>query len=217
MNYTETIRRFCFSRMGQIMDTSYTLKQYFPLVPSQTFLKILKRLQEEKVLHPVSKGVYYIIPADGTATDEAIDQAIFNYYLGKLHGMEKGYTMYNRYGITDYHEDVITAYTSRLPNGKKKRILNYEFTGADILFLPEIVQTISLLEILEKRKSILDLDLIKYTEVRDSLLYGVTDDYIRRILMRIKYQYGTIANLAELLRKKGRETNAEQIYKEIIG
>ena len=77
MNYTKTIRQFCTMNPDSLFDVSYMATDYFPMVPYKTLLRILNRLEEEEVLIPVSKGVYYI--KGGKEYD--LDDAIKKYYV----------------------------------------------------------------------------------------------------------------------------------------
>ncbi len=63
-NYTKTIREFCLQNKGDLFDVSYMKDKYFEMVPYKTLLKILNRLEEEKILTCVSKGVFLICKED---------------------------------------------------------------------------------------------------------------------------------------------------------
>lgn len=49
---------------GDLFDVSYMKDKYFEMVPYKTLLKILNRLEEEKILTCVSKGVFLICKED---------------------------------------------------------------------------------------------------------------------------------------------------------
>jgi hypothetical protein len=50
MNYTQTLREFCKQNQGHIFDVQYEQNHRFSLVPYKTLLKILNRLEEEKIV-----------------------------------------------------------------------------------------------------------------------------------------------------------------------
>ena len=60
MNYTKLVREYCKNNSGAIFDVSKLKDTEFAEVPYKTLLKILNRLEEEGLLKPVSKGVYFI-------------------------------------------------------------------------------------------------------------------------------------------------------------
>ena len=81
MNYTKLIREYCKSNNGAIFDVSKLKDTEFAEVPYKTLLKILNRLEEEGLLSPVSKGVYFI-------GEKLVDEeSIFDEYVDNGKGM----------------------------------------------------------------------------------------------------------------------------------
>lgn len=96
MNYTKLIREYCKNNSGTFFDVSKLKDTEFAEVPYKTLLKILNRLEEEGLLSPVSKGVYFIgeKPVD--------EELIFDEYIDDGKGMFVGYQLFNDVGISDY-------------------------------------------------------------------------------------------------------------------
>ena len=96
MNYTKLIREYCKNNSGAIFDVSKLKDTEFAEVPYKTLLKILNRFEEEGLLKPVSKGVYFIgeKPVD--------EELIFDEYVDDRKGMFVGYQLFNDVGISNY-------------------------------------------------------------------------------------------------------------------
>lgn len=129
MNYTKTIREFCLKNRNTLFDVSYMEADYFSMVPYKTLLRILNRLVEEKILLPVSKGVYYI---QGDKPFD-LEKAVKEYYVDNNHGMFVGYKMYNDLLISDHVSDTVEIYTDRI-GAAHKNIGNYHLTHVNLVF-----------------------------------------------------------------------------------
>lgn len=95
MNYTKFVREYCKNNSGAFFDVSKLKDAEFSEVPYKTLLKILNRLEEEGLLKPISKGVYFIgeKPMD--------EELIFDEYVDDRKGMFIGYQLFNDVGISN--------------------------------------------------------------------------------------------------------------------
>ena len=114
MNYTKFVREYCKNNSGAFFDVSKLKDAEFSEVPYKTLLKILNRLEEEGLLKPVSKGVYFIgeKPMD--------EELIFDEYVDDGKGMFVGYQLFNDVGISDYVDCKIEIYTNNIKAKQKK-------------------------------------------------------------------------------------------------
>ena len=60
MAYTKQVREYCLKNQGAVLDVSLVKDGEFSEIPYKTLLKILNRLEEEKMIFGISKGVYAI-------------------------------------------------------------------------------------------------------------------------------------------------------------
>lgn len=60
MTYTKQVREYCLKNQGAVLDVSLVKDGEFSEIPYKTLLKILNRLEEEKLILGISKGVYAI-------------------------------------------------------------------------------------------------------------------------------------------------------------
>ena len=79
MNYSKTIREYCNQNKGKIFDISYEKTHHFEMIPYKTLLKILNRLEEEKVITTYSKGTYLI-----NSNEVLKEDPIISYYASEF-------------------------------------------------------------------------------------------------------------------------------------
>ena len=205
MNYTKTIREYCLKNTGSLFDVSILKDTHFPMIPYKTLLKILNRLEEEKIIKKIAKGVYLI--DDG----RLLGEIVFEEYLGGLSGMYVGYTMYNNDGISTYKDDTVEIYTNRL-HTRHKKIDKYLFTYVGIPFTTEVRNLIRALELIQKGYTIKERDDEAYTLVMLSSLVHYSDLNFTMINDVIKYNYSTIAALSRKLQQCSIENKCLEIY-----
>ena len=97
MTYTERVREYCENNKGGIIDISKVKDEEFSEILYKTLLKILNRLEEEKVVTSISKGVYSIGKLTSGNQPNVLKQ-----YIGDGKGMVIGYMLYNSMGISNY-------------------------------------------------------------------------------------------------------------------
>lgn len=108
MNYTKTIREYCFQNPGKMFDMSYECERHFEMVPYRTFRKILNRLEDEGVLKTYSKGLYII------KSNHLKEDPIIVFYANEFTGVVVGYKMYHDLGLTQKNENPIVIYTDAM-------------------------------------------------------------------------------------------------------
>lgn len=142
MNYTKLIREYCKNNSGAIFDVSKLKDTEFAEVQYKTLLKILNRLEEEGLLKPVSKGVYFIgeKPVD--------EELIFDEYVDDGKGMFVGYQLFNDVEISNYVDCKIEIYTNNIKS-KQKSVGQYFLKKVDLEFDDDTIDLVALLEIID--------------------------------------------------------------------
>lgn len=192
MNYTKLVREYCKNNSGAIFDVSKLKDTEFAEVPYKTLLKILNRLEEEGLLKPVSKGVYFIgeKPVD--------EELIFDEYVDNGKGMFVGYQLFNDVGISDYFDCKIEIYTNNIKS-KQKSVGQYFLKKVDLEFDDDTVDLVALLDIIDTGYSMKGCDFMVYKKTVDMLLKSYSDSSFEKIIKAIRYKYSTIKQLSELL------------------
>lgn len=207
------IREYCKNNNGAIFDVSKLKNMEFVEVPYKTLLKILNRLEEEGLLKPVSKGVYFIgeKPVD--------EELIFDEYVGNGKGMFVGYQLFNDVGISDYVDCKIEIYTNNI-KAKQKSVGRYLLKRVDLEFDDDIVDLVALLEIIDVGYSMKGFDFMSYKKTVDMLLKSYSDNSFEKIIKAIRYKYSTIKQLSELLEANSIDNSCvdifESTYKNLI-
>lgn len=176
-------------------------------------LKKLNRLEEEGLLNPVSKGVYFIgeKPVD--------EELIFDEYVDDRKGMFVGYQLFNDVGISNYVDCRIEIYTNNIKS-KQKSVGQYFLKKVDLEFDDDIVDLVALLEIIDTGYSMKGCDFMSYKKTVDMLLQSYSDSSFENIIKAIRYKYSTIKQLGELLDANSIDNNCldifESTYKNLI-
>ncbi len=213
MNYTKLVREYCKNNNGAIFDVSKLKNMEFVEVPYKTLLKILNRLEEEGLLKPVSKGIYFIgeKPMD--------EELIFDEYVDDGKGMLVGYQLFNDVGISNYVDCRIEIYTNNIKS-KQKSVGQYFLKKVDLEFDDDIVDLVALLEIIDIGYSMKGCDFMAYKKTVDILLKSYSDSSFEKIVKAIHYKYSTIKQLSELLKANSIDNNCidtfETTYKNLI-
>ena len=205
MNYTKLVREYCKNNSGAIFDVSKLKDTEFLEVPYKTLLKILNRLEEEGLLKPVFKGVYFIgeKPVD--------EELIFDEYVDDGKGMLVGYQLFNDVGISNYVDCKIEIYTNNIKS-KQKSVGQYFMKKVDLEFDDDIVDLVALLEIIDTGYSMKGCDFMAYKKTVDILLKSYSDSSFEKIVKAIHYKYSIIKQLSEFLEANSIDNSCVDIF-----
>ena len=192
MNYTKQVREYCGKHSNGLIDISVVRNTVFADIPYKTLLKIFNRLEEEGIVKTVSKGVYSI------GKKKIDERKILSDYTSNGKGMVVGYSLFNKIGLTLYQDERIVIYTNVIMT-KQKSIGNLLLKKVDLIFTDEIIDLVSLLEILDVGFGIRGGDYLTYRNVVELLAKTYTDDNFKQVIGAIRYKYSTIIKLHELL------------------
>ena len=196
MNTTDAIRQYIKDHPDQIVDTAFLRKTMFPMAKEHTFIKTLTRLRDEGLVRVVDRGIY----APMTLPDDKLPDAIVRYYTDNAAGMVFGEALYCDLGLSEPTPTTIDIYTSRVTNGKNKKVMNYRLTGADIVFDKKAKDLVTLLELIENSDALIERTSTKYSETVKSLTsQDYTEELLAEITASIPYKHSTIATLRKLL------------------
>ena len=140
----------------------------------------------------VSKGVYSI------GKKKIDERKILSDYTSNGKGMVVGYALFNKIGLPLYQDERIVIYTNVIAT-KQKSIGNLLLKRVDLIFTDEIIDLVSLLEILDIGFGIRGGDYLTYRNVVELLAKTYTDDNFKQVIGAIRYKYSTIIKLHELL------------------
>lgn len=206
VNYTKQVREYCEKNANSLIDISIVRNSVFSDIPYKTLLKIFNRLEDEGVVHNVSKGIYRIENKITNGKD------ILNAYTQKGKGMVVGYTLFNNIGLTAYQDEKVEIYTNAIAN-KQKTIGDFLLKRVDLEFTDEIVDLISLIEILDAGFSMKGADVLSYKRTVELLALTYSDENFTKVNDAIRYKYSTIEKLSELLSRLDIVNTCLEIYR----
>ena len=199
------VREYCKNNSGAIFDVSKLKDTKFTEVAYKTLLKILNRLEEEGLLKPVSKGVYFI-------GEKPVDEELFfDEYVDDGKGMFVGYQLFNDVGISNYVDCKIEIYTNNIKS-KQKSVGQYFLKKVDLEFDDDTVDLVALLEIIDVGYSMKGCDFMVYKKTVDILLQSYSDSDFKKIIKAIHYKYSTIKQLSELLEVNSIDNSCVDIF-----
>lgn len=206
MNYTKLVREYCKNNSGAIFVVSKLIDTEFAEVPYKNLLKILNRIEEDGLLKPVSKGVYFI-------GEKPVDEELFfDEYVDDGKGMFVGYQLFNDVGISNYVDCKIEIYTNNIKS-MQKSVGQYFLKRVDLEFDDDTIDLVALLEIIDTGYSMKGCDFMAYKKTVDMLLKSYSDSSFEKIVKAIHYKYSTIKQLSELLEANSIDNNCVDIFK----
>jgi len=205
VNYTKQVREYCNQHNSSLIDISIVRDSVFKDIPYKTLLKIFNRLEEEGIVHTVSKGLYCV----GNKTVN--NKKIISQYASSGRGMFVGYGLFNSIGLTIYKDDKIEIYTNTIVS-KQKTIGDFLLKRVDLEFTGEIVDLISLLEILDFGFSMHGADVLSYKRTTELLAQTYSDDNFKKMIKAVRYMYSTVLKLSELLARLNIENSCLEIH-----
>ena len=205
MNYTKQVREYCEKHVNSLVDISIVRDSVFADIAYKTLLKIFNRLEDDGIVHTVSKGLY------GVGNKVVNNKRILSQYTKNGKGMVVGYTLFNSIGLTATQEDKIVIFTNAIAN-KQKTIGNILLKRVDLEFTDEIIDLISLLEIIDVGFSMKGADYLSYKRTVELLVLTYSDENFKKVNDAIRYKYSTIEKLSELLNRLGMRNSCLAIY-----
>lgn len=205
MNYTKQAREYCEKHVNSLVDISIVRDSVFADIPYKTLLKIFNRLEDDGIVQTVSKGLYSV------GNKVVNNKLILSQYTKNGKGMVVGYTLFNSIGLTATQEDRIVIFTNAIAN-KQKTIGNILLKRVDLEFTDEIIDLISLLEIINVGFSMKGADYLSYKRTVELLALSYSDDNFRKVIKAIRYMYSTVLKLSELLARLNIENSCLDIY-----
>ena len=208
MNYTETIRNYFANHKGEIYDSAFERDKLFPMIETNTYGRILLRLEKDNTITCVSKGVYYI-----NNGNECTQEKLLKYYIGNYSGMYIGKSLFEKLGLIQKVDDTITILSRKVKNNKN--VGNIKIEKSDIsIFMDYEINIISILEIFEHLRDDGSVDTNKLLEIAPMLIHSYREDSFTEIIKNRKYHHSTIMKYKNSLDSANIKNNVLNIFEE---
>ena len=137
----------------------------------------------------------YSTGSDGKLPSE---KEIITAFTQKNTGMVVGYTMYNAMHLTTQVSKNIQIYTSALDE-QKKQIGNVFLQKYDMVFSPEVVRMVAMLEVLQNYNRIEDLNKSQFKKLCAEFAGQYDEKVCEYVLSNISYSEQTIVRLKAII------------------
>ena len=134
----------------------------------------------------------------GNGTDLPSEKEIITAFTQNGTGMVVGYTMYNAMRLTTQVSKNIQIYTSALDE-QKKQIGNVFLQKYDMVFSPEVVRMVAMLEVLQNYNRIEDLNESQFKNLCVEFAGRYDEKVCEYVLLNISYSEQTIARLKAII------------------
>ena len=134
----------------------------------------------------------------GNGTDLPSEKEIIAAFTENGIGMVVGYTMYNAMRLTTQVSKNIQIYTSALDE-QKKQIGNVFLQKYDMVFSPEVVRMVAVLEVLQNYNRIEDLNESQFKKLCAEFAGQYNEKVFEYVLSNISYSEQTIARLKAII------------------
>ncbi|MBE6530445.1 MAG: hypothetical protein E7680_07625 [Ruminococcaceae bacterium] len=207
MSYTDTVRQYCAKHKYEMLEVAKVREKEFADVPYKTLLKILNRLEEERIVTSISKGIYHIGP------QILNEDKIISKYTSNGKGMLIGYSLFNSIGLTDYEDESIEIYSNAVA-ANQHNIGHISIKRFNVKFDGQMIDLISLLEILDAGFEIIGCNYMAYLEIESLLCPSYSDHFFKKVIKAHRYQYSTVLRLSEILKREQISNRCLEIYAE---
>jgi len=107
MTYTKQVCEYCENHKGTVIDVSKVNDEEFAEIRFNSLLNILNRLEEEKIVTSVSKGVCFIGKLKSCNQPNVLKQ-----HIGDGNGIVVDYMLHNSMDNSNYHSPISEIYTN---------------------------------------------------------------------------------------------------------
>jgi hypothetical protein len=201
--YTRDIKQWIFSlKEDELILAKSTYERYFTQMKEATFYQLLARLNEEKYLGKISKGLYYKPKKDDYSSLPSNDKLIAFFTNKNKNGMLVGRHMLAKYGIIDNPGNIYEIYTNLIEIKTRRFISNLQVENVEIdyknMALTRTLEILELIEIVDKYSKEIKLDEL-YEYIKDFSLNVYNEDVLFKVLQARNYKKRNIASLKTIL------------------
>ncbi len=174
-------------------------KKLFYNLSEAAFIKNLERLVKKEIISVIGKGIYYKPQKSFLGTVGISDNEILQYFINdNKAGVEKGYALYNKYGLTTQVAKKIQLYSNKILFNKQV-LKNVTLEKFNFKYTPKLTFTVEYMEVLENYRNIEDLNY----KALYSFCKKIADEYdenkLEIVLQSGFYKKRTIAFLRHIL------------------
>lgn len=203
----EEIETYGFNKLIFANELYHKLQsKSFDSISSAAYYKVLERLVKSGTIVRLTAGVYYKPKSTRFGIVPISDEEIASYYLDNNSGVEVGYKMYNKKGLTTQVGKRIEI-LSTAADEEHRSLKNVSVEKISMTLNSETVTAIETLEILQSYNKIEDLNLNAFVSQMRSFSENYSEAAINYVISNRKYKKSTIAFLKTILDRLNVQNN----------
>jgi hypothetical protein len=188
--YTFEIKQWIYSlKSEELILAKKAYETRFSYMKESTFFQLLARLNEEKFIGKIAKGLYYKPRSNDFYKLPSHDKLV-DFFTGKgKNGMIIGNRMLYNYHIIDNCDNKYALLTNLMPIKTKRYISNLEVEYLDVdLKNVATNRIIEILEIIENIDDIKEYNFDALKEVVENIVYYYDENSMKKIIETKRYK-----------------------------
>lgn len=199
--YTRDIKQWVYSlKEEELILAKQAYEKYFLDMKEATFYQLLARLNEEKFIGKIAKGLYFKPRKDNFEALPSTDKLIAFFTNKEKNGMIVGSKMFESYGILNQSEDIYQVFTNVIEIKTRRYISNLVIENVDIDYKnTNIRKTIEVLELIETIDEYENVNLQAIEKMLSEFASEYKEDSLYKVLTAKTYKKRNIASLKTIL------------------
>lgn len=199
--YTRDIKQWILSlREEEIVLAKDAYQKYFVGMKEATFYQLLARLNSEKYIAKIAKGLYYK-PFKDDFNKLPSQEKLLNFFTNKnKNGMLVGTNMLNKYNIVSETSESFEIYTNLISIKTTRYMSNLAIRNVNIDYknkkLTDLIETLEIIENIDK------YDNVNYDALYDFLknfAMNYDEDSLYKVLVARNYKKRNVSSLKIIL------------------
>lgn len=199
--YTRDIKQWIFSlKDGEIILAKQAYESNFIDMKEATFYQLLARLNEEKVIGKIAKGLYFKPMGNNVDTLPSLDKLLEFFTNKNRNGMLVGEKMLENYGIISNSIDQYNIYTNVIEIKTQRKVSKLVIENVDVDYKNESMRkTIEVLELIETIDNYSDVNYDNIYNMLKEFSSIYKEDILSKIIQAKGYKKRNIASLKLIL------------------
>lgn len=199
--FTRDIKQWILSlKEEEIVLAKNAYQQYFSQMKEATFYQLLARLNSEKYIAKIAKGLYYK-PFKDDFDRLPSQEKLLNFFTNKnKNGMIVGTNMLFEKGIIAHNDNIYEIYTNLIEIKTTRYMSNLQIKNVNVDFKnKDVVNTIEILELIEIIDNYSDVNAEKLYEFLKNSALEFKEDVLYKVLAAHSYKKRNVATLKIVL------------------
>ena len=211
--FTRDIKHWILSlKDEEIFLAKEAYQKHFKDMKEATFYQLLARLNNEKYIGKIAKGLYYK-PSQDFPSNLPSTEKLLNFFTNKYKaGMIVGTQLFKDLNLVEITSDTYQIYTNLLEIKTVRNMSNLQIQYVDIDYknesLRNIIETLEVIEHIDEYENVKSENLFSFLKEHSK---NYNEDDLFRVLSKKSYKKRVIATLKEILDYFNVENNLSRV------